>query len=130
MTICSIKHYELALKQQKRKGRIVYRGDLTKDHTGALAVFQELSANPTSLISARCNLAYGCLPGHTISQADAIQAYIQSLLKTSDRQGRPVDTWISLPPELQPPEWKKLPFRDPVVKLVKALYGHPDSGGF
>ena len=129
MTICSIKHYELALKQQKRKGRIVYRGDLTKDHTGALAVFQELSANPTSLISARCNLAYGCLPGHTISQADAIQAYIQSLLKTSDRQGRSVDTWISLPPELQPPEWKKLPFRDPVVKLVKALYGHPDSGG-
>ena len=57
------------------------------------------------------------------------QAYIQSQLKTSDRQGRSVDTWISLPPELQPAEWKQLPFRDPVVKLVKALYGHPDSGG-
>jgi hypothetical protein len=129
MTICSIKHHELSAEQQKHKGRIVYRGDITKDHTGALAVFQELSANPTSLISARCNLAYGCLPGHSVSQADAIQAYIQSYLKTQDRQGRPVETWISLPPELQPKEWKDLPFRDPVVKLVKALYGHPDSGG-
>ena len=129
MTICSIKHHELPESQQKHKGRIVYRGDVTKDHTGALAVFQELSANPTSLISARCNLAYGCLPGHTVSQADAIQAYIQSYLITQDRKGRSVETWISLPPELQPKEWRSLHFRDPVVKLVKALYGHPDSGG-
>ena len=129
MTIASIKHHELPKEQQKRKGRIVYRGDITKDHTGALAVFAELSANPTSLTSARCNLAYGCLPGHTISQADAIQAYIQSYLKGSDTKGKPIETWITLPPELQPSSWKSLPFRDPVVKLVKALYGHPDSGG-
>ena len=129
MTIASIKHFELPPQQQKKKGRIVYRGDITKDHTGALAVFAELSANPTSLISARCNMAYGCLPGHSISQADAIQAYIQSYLKGSDAKGNPIETWISLPPELQPESWKSLPFRDPVVKLVKALYGHPDSGG-
>jgi hypothetical protein len=61
--------------------------------------------------------------------SDAIQAYIQSYLKTRDRKGRLVETWISLPPELWPKEWKDLPFRDPVVKLVRALYGHPDSGG-
>ena len=38
--------------------------------------------------------------------------------------------WVHLPPEAQPKggSWKKM--RNPVVRLVKALYGHPDSGTF
>ena len=38
------------------------------------------------------------------------------------------ETWICLPPEARPQSWSK--FRKPVVRLLKALYGHPDSGSF
>ena len=42
-----------------------------------------------------------------------------------------VETWVSLPRELEPTWWRdKGKFHDPVVKLVRALYGHPDSGGY
>ena len=34
--------------------------------------------------------------------------------------------WVALPPV---PEWHGK-FHDPVVRLVLALYGHPDAGGF
>ena len=66
--------------------------------------------------------AYGLLPGHAVQQSDAEQAYVQALL------GGNVETWVRLPREFWPPERAK--FRDPVVRLVRALYGHPDSGGY
>lgn len=47
MTIASIKFYQLAQHLQKKKGRIVYRGDCAKDENGVAAVYQELGANPT-----------------------------------------------------------------------------------
>eukprot|EP00972_Heterocapsa_arctica_P064015 9445113-Heterocapsa_arctica.AAC.1 len=36
-------------------------------------------------------------------------------------------TWVTLPKRFRPEEWSK--FRDPVVRLKLALYGHPDAGG-
>ena len=63
-------------------------------------------------------------------QADAEQAYVQAELK-----GPP--TWVCLPEELWPDSWyvdgktRKVPrYRKPVVRLHKALYGHPDSGSY
>ena len=35
-----------------------------------------------------------------------------------------------IPPEGRPEGWNDGGFRTPVVRLRKALYGHPDSGGF
>ena len=35
-----------------------------------------------------------------------------------------------IPPEGRPEGWDDLGLRTPVVRLRKALYGHPDSGGF
>ena len=49
MTIASIKFFELAKELQKKKGRIVYRGDCAKDEHGAAAVYEELGANPASV---------------------------------------------------------------------------------
>ena len=80
MTIASIKFAELATHLQKMKGRIVYRGDCAKDERGAAAVYQELSANPTSVQGLNACLAYGLLPGHKATAADAIKAYVQALL--------------------------------------------------
>ena len=121
MPICSIKHWETPALR-KYKGRIVFRGDCVKDQDGAAAVFQELSASPTTIHSANSNIAYGCIPGNKSTQADAIRAYVQSFLKSKH------ETWARIPPELWPKEWRGK-YSRPTCKLVKALYGHPESGG-
>ena len=67
------------------------------------------------------NLMYGLLPNHKTSTADAIKAYVQSELRSK------YPTWIQLPKELWPKQWHGK-FRNPVVLLVKSLYGHPEAG--
>ena len=56
-------------------------------------------------------------------QADAVMAYTQSLFKGTD-------TWVRLPPDQWPRSWVEQGMSDPVCKLTRALYGHPDSGGY
>ena len=111
MGICSIKFAELDSAHQKYKGRICFRGDNVRDEDGAVAIFQELSANPTSVHSANSNLAYGCLPGNKTTQADAIRAYVQSLLKSRHK------TWVRIPKELWPADWYKRGYEKPLCLL-------------
>ena len=122
LTLCNIKYAELAKEFQKSKGRICFRGDSVKDENGAAAVFQEMSSSPTAIQTANANIAYGCIPGHSSSTADAIRAYVQSLLKSKHK------TWVRIPYELWPTHWRGK-YRAPMCLLVKALYGHPESGG-
>ena len=122
MSICSIKFAELAKELQVYKGRIVYRGDNARDEYGTAAVYQELAASPTSIQAANANISYGMISGNKTTCADAIKAYVQALLKSEHK------TWIQLPPELWPAEWKGR-YSKPVVLLVKSLYGHPEAGG-
>ncbi|CAE7035956.1 TY5A [Symbiodinium natans] len=122
MSIASIKFWELAQHLQKMKGRIVYRGDCAKGEEGAAAVYRELGANATSVQGLNACLAYGALPGNQSSAADAINAYVQALLKSK------FQTWIELPPELRPTWWRER-FVRRVVLLLRALYGHPEAGG-
>ena len=63
----------------------------------------------------------GCSKAMFDEQSDAKQAYIQS-----DLGGTP--SYVRLPRERQPAAWKNM--RDPVCRLRKALYGHPDAGGY
>ena len=56
-----------------------------------------------------------------MQQSDADQAYIQASLK-----GTP--TWVALPPDQWPKAWSGM--RRPVCRLLKALYGRPDSGTY
>eukprot|EP00435_Cladocopium_sp_Y103_P000335 s2191_g1.t1 len=65
------------------KGRIVYRGDCAKDEHGAAAVYQELGANPTSVQGLNACLAYGTLPGHCSTAADAVKAYAATILENA-----------------------------------------------
>ena len=97
-----------------------------KDQDGKYAVFQELSASPTSIHSANSNIAYGMLPGHKSSAADAIRAYVQSLIQ---EEGDDTTTWVGLPRTLWPEDWKAWGMKKPMCLFKKALYGHPDSGG-
>jgi hypothetical protein len=120
MTICSIKFHEMAQEYWKYKGRIVFRGDDVKDEYGAPAVFQNLSASPTGVHTTNSTIVWGSLPGHSVQVSNAIRAYIQSTLNSQH------ETWVLIPPELRPKHWAA---RRPMCRLVKALYGHPESGG-
>eukprot|EP00973_Karenia_brevis_P031124 4294231-Karenia_brevis.AAC.1 len=73
LILCSIKFFELAAHLWKRKGRICFRGDWVTDENDAAAIFQELSASPTSIHSANINLCYSAMPGNKTTQADAIR---------------------------------------------------------
>ena len=123
LTICSIKFWERVVAEHMYKGRICFRGDNVRDEQGAVAVFQELSANPTSVHSANSNIAYGCIPGNKSTVADAVRAYVQSLLKSKHK------TWVQIPKELWPKKWHGKNYRRPMCLLKMALYGHPESGG-
>ena len=119
MTILSIKNYEDP-SLRKLKARVVFRGDDIRTEDNTLAVIQESKVNPTGLVGLNANLMFGCCPGNHSSQSDVVRAYTQSYLNTM------VETWVELSSELTPPEYSKI--KRPCVRLIKSLYGHPESG--
>ena len=122
MTLCGVKHAELAPEFQKFKGRIVYRGDRVLDEFSNFVFFEETSTTPTGLIALNTSLCWGCLPGHSVSCSHAVQAYLQSELKE--------ETYVILPKELWLQGWEKRFGAQTrvVVRLRKSLYGHPQAG--
>lgn len=60
-------------------------------------------------------------PGNGIKLADAIQAYVQAVLTGPA-------CWVELLEDAWPEDIPFRNYRRLVVRLVKALYGHPDAG--
>ena len=108
--------------RRKFKYRVVFQGNRVVTQNWETALFQDMGSSPASMEAGKYVDCHGCLPGHDTEQADAEQAYVQA-----DLEG--TETWVWLPPEAWPDEWHGK-YRKPVVRLVKALYGHPDSGTF
>jgi hypothetical protein len=123
MSICSVKNAEGPESLQSFKGRVCFRGDSVKDQEGLAAIFQEMSSCPTTIHTTNSTIAYGSLPGNACETADAVRAYIQCELKSVHR------TWVRIPRELWPASWHDKGYVAPMCLLVKALYGHPESGG-
>ena len=121
--ICVEKNYQLKEEDPRRKykGRGVLLGNKVKNQNWESAFFQDLGNSPASFEASRWADFYGCLPGHDVQLADAIQAYIQAKLTGPE-------CWVELPPEAWPSDVNIKGLRRPVVRLVKALYGHPDAG--
>ena len=121
--ICVEKNYQIPEGNpgRKFKGRGVLLGNQVKNQHWEAAFFQDLGTSPASFEASRWADFYGCLPGHAVKLADAIQAYIQVKLTG------PL-CWVELPTDAWPFEIQYWKFRSPVVRLDKALYGHPDSG--
>ena len=108
-------------KLRKFKGRTVFQGNDVKDENSEAALFAELGSSPATMEAGKVVDAYGAQPGYKTEQADGKQAYTQSLM-------RGTKTWVRLPKTRWPKSWIGK-YKDPVVPLRLALYGHPDSGG-
>ena len=131
---------------RKFKGRCVYHGNQVIDEYHEATLFNELGSSPAMLDGSKAVDAYGRLPGNTIEQADASAAYTQALMGTTtpgkgsgahtDNYQAKTTTWVRLPDEARPKlpdgrdKWWAEGIRDPVVPMQKALYGHPDAGGY
>ena len=85
---------------RKYKGRSVFQGNRVFDQKGRTAIFEDLGSAPATIQASKCADAYGLFPGNTVEQADARQAYTQTVLK-----GAP--TWVELPESRWPDAWKK-----------------------
>ena len=88
----------------------MFQGNNVWDEKNEVAMFQELSSGPASMQAGRAVDLHGLLPGHTIQQADARQAYTQSLLGG-------VKTYVRLPREAWPQKWIDDNMKDPICPL-------------
>ena len=118
--LCHEKHSEDP-KLRKHKGRVVFGGHAVTDEFNGAAIFQELQSSTALFSQAKLLDFIGCLDNHEVQIADAVQAYVQALLASD------IPTWIILPEDQWEPGWRGR-FRQPVVRLRLALYGHPLSG--
>ena len=82
-----------ALEPSKRllNGRVCYRGDAAMDESGNLAPSRTLSALRASIVAADAALAFGTFVGNKVTAAEAVKAYLQTLLKSL------TETWIRPP---------------------------------
>jgi hypothetical protein len=100
----------------------VYRGDQIRNQSGEHVFFaeNETATTPTAIAALNLTLWFGLRT--IVSCADCVQAYLQCKLDGN--------TWVILPLELWLPEWKQKydPLTKLAVRLVKSLYGHPQSG--
>ena len=108
-------------ERRKFKYRVAVLGNQVKNQDMGTALFHDLGNTPATFEASRWADFLRCLDGWEVQLADAVQAYIQALLR-----GPPF--WVEIPREAWPEDgsWNK--FRRPVVRLIKALYGHPDAG--
>ena len=118
------KGYELPKGDPRRKykGRAVVLGDRVFDQDYETATFADMGSAPTTLEGGRLVDAYGCAPGNASETSDAIQAFCQAPMLSK--------VWVTLPSEavFDPDFYYSV--RDPVVLLILALYGYPDSPTF
>ena len=131
MDLCHEKHSELKLLIKLFKGRVVFRGDQTRDEEGFFAVFSEQGASASHIAAAKFLDALARCPGCDGEDSDAIGAYTQVILKDAHvilggTEDNYIETWISLPRDRRPKHWDNI--EKPVCKLRLNLYGHPMAG--
>ena len=126
--ICVEKNHHLPAGStgRKFKGRAVYRGNNVRDQDGNWATIHDLASCPSTMAASKIADYYSLSLGHDGEQADAEMAY------TPAEFSGPT-TWVGIPKEQWPSSWfdssGNPKYRFLVCKLLKALYGHPDSGG-
>ena len=82
MDICHLRNAKLEPKLQKYIGRVVLRGDVVKDNSGAYAVFTEQGSSASQMTAAKVMDVIARLPDCDGQASDAVSAYTQ--VKTAD----------------------------------------------
>ena len=111
MDICHLKNSDLEPKFQKYKGRVVLRGDIVKDDSGAYAVFTEQGSSASQMTAAKVMDIVSRLPGCSGQAADAVYPL-------PGQSGRCTDVI----------ENSESSTEDPVVPLERNLYGPSLAG--
>ena len=75
MDLCHLKNSELEPQFQKHKGRVVLRGDIVKDDSGANAVFTEQGSSASQMTAAKIMDVIARLPDCDGQAADTVSAY-------------------------------------------------------
>ena len=122
--LAHIKHSELSSDKHVYKGRVVFGGNNVRDENGVLAVFQEQGTSASHMVCAKFLDAIARMPGCDGQDADACKAYLQAYL--SEFEGD-TETWVILPEDQWPTSWIGK-YKNPVVRLLRNLYGHPLAG--
>ena len=128
MDICHLKNAALEPKLQKYRGRVVLRGDVVFDDSGAYAVFTEQGSSASLMTVAKIMVVIGRLPGCDGQAADALSAYTQGKWRTLQHcskipKSECPHVWMRLPRHKWPKSWANI--QDPVVLPERNLYGHP-----
>ena len=113
--------------ERKFKGRHVFLGDQVTDQDFQNAEFEHLGSSPPTFESARAVDALSLVEGYEQTQSDAKSAYTQTFLGGVRGAGTP--TWVRLPRHRWPKHWEGK-HKDPVIRMILALYGHDDAGGY
>ena len=118
---------ELEPRFEKYKGRVVLRGDIVNDDSGAYAVFSEQGSSASRMTAAKVMDVAEC-DGQA---ADAISACTQVKSEDAPRllkilESDCPDTWTRLPRHKWPMSWNSI--EDPMVLLERTLFGHPFAG--
>ena len=113
--------FEVGDPRRYLKYRVVFQGNMVKDQSWDIALFQEMASTPATLQASKCVDAYACIPNPSPSGLAVEQAYLVATLKGPA-------TYVMLPQELWTPEMWNM--KCPVVRLEKALYGHKNSGAY
>ena len=77
MDLCHLKNSELEPQFQKYQGRVVLRGDIVKDDSGAYTVFTEQGSSALQMTAAKVMDVTARLPDCDGQAADAVSAYTQ-----------------------------------------------------
>ena len=91
-------------------------------------LYTEVGGPPAAIQATRALMGLAAAKGMSITMGDAESAYLQVPLNKND----PTQTYVRLPKGWWPASWfddkGDSRYRDPVVLLRKAVYGHVESG--
>ena len=113
-------------KLQKYKGRVVFRGDIVEDESGAYAVFTEHGSSASQMTAAKIMGVIARLPGCDGQAADDVSACTQIKNGGCSQIAQNSKVRIRLPRHIWPKSSSNI--EDFVVPLERNLYGHPLAG--
>ena len=107
-------------KLREFKSRVVLRGGIVKDDSGAYAVFTEQGSSASQMTAAKIRDVIARSPGCDGQAADAASAHTQEFLKDAPRllnihNTECADVWTRLPRHKCPKSWESI--EDPVVLI-------------